>query len=208
MSYRDRRPLGNTPVAARIRGFANNRLGAVYSALYGFWSSRYAAVTTGEQIAGARRDAYSVVLFDEDTENLLVNDFTSTPDQLLSAMLNVRVYVGTDFSGALRAAHTVMIQNWSTERTPIMIFLSDGECDVSDEAIQDVCRSAVQRGKPLSFHAVSFGPDGSTATLRRMARLALDIQNNAPRDPLLPARRVFLPPSLPPLTRCGLRRHS
>jgi hypothetical protein len=39
---------------------------------------------------------------------------------------------------------------------------------------------------PLSFHAVSFGPDGSSASLRRMANLALDIQNNAPRDPLRP----------------------
>jgi hypothetical protein len=40
--------------------------------------------------------------------------------------------------------------------------------------------------KPLSFHAVSFGLDVSTASLRRMAQLALDMQNNAPRDPLLP----------------------
>ncbi|KAI0246219.1 hypothetical protein BJV78DRAFT_1286673 [Lactifluus subvellereus] len=183
---RDRRPLADTPAADRIRRFADNRLGAVYSALYGFWSSRHAAVTAGQQVAGARRDAYSVILFEDDTENKVVNDFMSTPDELLTlAMLNVRAYGGTDFSEALRAAHAVMIQNWSTER---LVYLSDlpRPCDVSDEAIQDVCRSAVQRGKPLSFHAVSFGPDGSTVTLRRMAQLALDIQNNAPRDPLLP----------------------
>jgi len=85
-----------------------------------------------------------------------------------------------------------------------MIFLSDGVCSVSDEAIQDVCHSAVGRGwvffhfsnglahcsvrKPLSFHAVSFGRKTSThATLRKMAQLALEIQNNAPHDPLLPA---------------------
>ena len=35
--------------------------------------------------------------------------------------------------------------------------------------------------KPLSFHAVSFGEDASETTLRRMANLALDLQNNAPR---------------------------
>jgi hypothetical protein len=35
--------------------------------------------------------------------------------------------------------------------------------------------------KPLSFHAVSFGEDASDTTLRRMADLALNIQNNAPR---------------------------
>ena len=41
--------------------------------------------------------------------------------------------------------------------------------------------------KPLSFHSVSFGEDASSQTLRRMADLALEIQNNAPHDVLLPA---------------------
>jgi hypothetical protein len=89
-----------------------------------------------------------------------------------------------------------------------MIFLSDGVCSVTDEAIQDVCHSAVTRGwvsfpfsnglahwsvrKPLSFHAVSFGRKTSTnTTLRRMAQLALEIQNNAPHDPLLPAASMI-----------------
>ncbi|KAF8262190.1 hypothetical protein EI94DRAFT_721094 [Lactarius quietus] len=75
----------------------------------------------------------------------------------------------------------MMTQHWSTERTPVMIFLSDGECSVSDASVQDVCRSAVQLGKPLSFHSVSFGQDSSSSTLRRMAQLALEVQNNAPR---------------------------
>lgn len=35
--------------------------------------------------------------------------------------------------------------------------------------------------KPLSFHAVSFGQYGSESTLRRMAELALKLQNNALR---------------------------
>jgi hypothetical protein len=42
------------------------------------------------------------------------------------------------------------------------------------------------RSKPLSFHAVSFGEDASAGCLRRMANLALEIQNNAPRHVLLP----------------------
>ena len=80
-----------------------------------------------------------------------------------------------------------------------MIFLSDGECSVSDASIQDLCLSAVRLGcvnfflrtyiadfarrKPLSFHSISFGPDTSSSSLRRMANLALGIQNNAPRTP-------------------------
>lgn len=88
-----------------------------------------------------------------------------------------------------------------------MIFLSDGECSVSDEAVQDVCRSAVRLGwvssdfskglahgavrNPLSFHAVSFGRKRLAHTLRRMAQLALEIQNNAPHDPFIPATSVI-----------------
>ncbi|KAI0302897.1 hypothetical protein B0F90DRAFT_1935607 [Multifurca ochricompacta] len=187
MSHRDRRPLPDAPATERIRRSADNRLGAVCSALYSFWTARHAAVTAGQQAAGARRDAYSVVLFNDSIANAVINDFTSTPQQLLESVLAMRASGGTDFSEALRAAHNAMVQNWSTERSPIMIFLSDGQCPVLDEAVQDVCRSAVQRGKPLSFHTVSFGPDAATGTLRRMAQLALDIQNNAPHDPLLPA---------------------
>jgi hypothetical protein len=45
--------------------------------------------------------------------------------------------------------------------------------------------------KPLSFHAVSFGNANLAYTLQRMARLAREIQNNAPQDPLLPAAMVI-----------------
>ena len=41
--------------------------------------------------------------------------------------------------------------------------------------------------RPLSFHAVSFGQDASSSSLRRMTEIALEVQNNAPHDPLLPA---------------------
>jgi hypothetical protein len=91
-------------------------------------------------------------------------------------------------------------------RTPVVIFLSDGEDDIGDEPIFDICRGAVRQGfvvdllylpvidysinsrRPLSFHAVSFGHDAASSSLRRMAQIALDVQqNNAPQDPLLPA---------------------
>jgi len=186
MGSADNRPLADDPASSQIRQYADNRLGAVYTALYNFWNGR-AVVAAGQQVAGPRRDAYSIVFFDSFTKNVLVSDFTSTPDQLLHLVLAEQPDNGTNFTAALGAAGAIMCQNWSTERPPIMFFLSDGECPVSDEAIQDVCRSAVQRGKPLSFHAVSFGPDSSAHYLKRMTELALEIQNNAPHDPLLPA---------------------
>lgn len=41
--------------------------------------------------------------------------------------------------------------------------------------------------RALSFHAVSFGRDAQSSSLRRMSEIALEVQNNAPHDPLLPA---------------------
>ena len=88
MSSCDRGPLADAPMMNRIRQTANNRLGADYSALHGFWSARHAAINGGRQSGvGARRDAYSIILFDQATTSILTNDFTSTPDQLLNAML-------------------------------------------------------------------------------------------------------------------------
>lgn len=116
MRNTDRRPLPDAPAADLIQRHADNRLGAVYSALHSFWSARHAAITTSQQGAGARRDAYSVVLFCEQITNVLINDFTRTPDQLLDTVLPERPSGGTDFSEALGAARAIMEENWSTER--------------------------------------------------------------------------------------------
>ena len=37
---------------------------------------------------------------------------------------------------------------------------------------------------PLSFHAVSFGPENRSAVLRRMVGIAQDIEKRAPRTAL------------------------
>ena len=116
MSYEDRRPLANAPATDRIRRRADNRLGAVYSALYSFWSARHTAMASGQQTIGARRDAYSVILFNATTKNVVVNDFTSSPDQLLDVVLNEQTEWGTNFAAAIQASQEVMVGNWSTER--------------------------------------------------------------------------------------------
>ncbi|KAG2340542.1 hypothetical protein BDR05DRAFT_937722 [Suillus weaverae] len=187
MSLRDRRPLPNTPASDRITQRSDNRFGAVLSSLYYFWSARAAAIGAQQ---GARRDSYSVILFDMSTTNAIVNDFSSSPDQLLNAMLPHSAYGGTSFTAAIQQARSVMERHWSTERSPVIIFLSDGEDYIPDQPIQDLCRSAVRLGKPLSFHAVSFGSDTSSTYLRRMSQIALDTQNNAPRDPLVPPAAI------------------
>ncbi len=166
MAHTDRGPLLNTPATKQIMPRANNRLGAVYSALHRFWSARHAAVTAGQGTVGTRRDAYSIVLFNGEATNVLVNDFTSSPDQLLNVVLGHRASGWTNYAEALQAGQALMKRHWSSERfetcsmlpclvgllaltltrTPVMIFLSDGECMISDEKVQDVCRSAIPLG--------------------------------------------------------------
>ena len=149
MNETDCQPLAEGPAAARIQGVANNRLGAVYSALYNFWSARNASVAAGQRALGAqrrsdtvyvamynlylrsgrsasatgdkeaistRRDSYSVVLFSTLSQVALVNDVTSSPDQLLEIVLGYRPGGGTDYTNALCIAQQVMVQNWSEER--------------------------------------------------------------------------------------------
>jgi hypothetical protein len=113
MFWGDRRPLADSPMTDRIARSANNRLGAVFSALYSFWMARHAAMTAGR---GARRDAYSVILFNSTPTRVWTNDFTSTPDELLKVMLGYWAIGWTNFSKALREGGVVMKQNWSTER--------------------------------------------------------------------------------------------
>jgi hypothetical protein len=43
-----------------------------------------------------------------------------------------------------------MISN-NPSRTPVMIFLSDGECHIADQTMQDLCRSAVRLGSVPVF---------------------------------------------------------
>ena len=117
MGSADRQPLPGTPVTRQIAGVHNNRVGAVYSALHGFWTSRWSVVAGGQgQQPQARRDAYSVLLFDSDILNCVSNDFRSSPEQLLSMIMPHGARGGTNYSLAIRTAQTVMQQNWSTER--------------------------------------------------------------------------------------------
>lgn len=113
MSENDRQPLVNAPATNRIARYSDNRLGAVYSALHSFWSARHAALNAD---TSARRDAYSVILFDHAVSDIISNDFASSPDQLLDTLLPHRSRGGTDFTMALRSAQTVMEQYFSTER--------------------------------------------------------------------------------------------
>ena len=162
----DHQPLDNTPVANQLRQHANNRLGAVYSALYSFLSARhvvnardetfstrfkrarfrpidfilslvddvvetfvgavvglgktagnwFTGGSAGRWKAAAPRDAYSVIFFNDSTKKVIVNDTTSSPNEILNRLLSEPAGGSRNIPAALRAAKAVMEQNWSPER--------------------------------------------------------------------------------------------
>jgi hypothetical protein len=116
MSDTDRRPLAGTPTTQRIAAACNNRLGAVYSALYAFWSARAALHNAPGGQAPIRRDAYSVILFDHEVTTAIANDFQNGPDALLNVVLAHRAQGGTNYERAMSTVQTVMEQHWSTDR--------------------------------------------------------------------------------------------
>ena len=125
MSSNDRLPLADAPATDRIKERADNRLGAVYSALYGFWLARHTAVSSSqvEETTGARRDAYSVIMFNSKTRKVVTNDFTSSPDELLDIVLDTEAEGGTNFAVALQAAQAVMEENWEKDRSANLTLL-------------------------------------------------------------------------------------
>ncbi|KIM24944.1 hypothetical protein M408DRAFT_331428 [Serendipita vermifera MAFF 305830] len=147
MTLSDHCPLLNSPATSRIVSVANNRFGALVSSMYSFWTARGAAIRSGES-SGVRRDAYTLIPFATTALTILASDTTSTPDQLLDIVLQPQPSVGwdNDFNDTLRTVHREMERTWSPDRTPVVIFLSDGEDRLTDKVVYDLCRKAVSLG--------------------------------------------------------------
>ena len=117
----------------------NNRLGAVYAALYSFWSARQATV-------GRQRDANTIILHAEGTQSVCENDSTRSPGELLDLLLPNAPKGGNCFDKALKAADTAILKCWDDTRPPVIIFLSDGIASVSDSVVQKLFRKTAQKG--------------------------------------------------------------
>jgi len=165
MGLNNSMPLPATPVTPTILSRHNNRLGAVYLSLHSFWQSRRHALTapgSGVQ-ASVRKDAYSVVLFHHAVTRSFENDFQRTPENMLQSLLQYEANGGTNYELAVIETEAVMRRHWSSERcvvmgvqngmltwtqlrSPVVIFLSDGECNIQDTTIRTLCRAAISLG--------------------------------------------------------------
>ena len=86
-------------------------------------------------------------------------------------------------------------------RAPVLIFLTDGQSHIHDKPMYEICGDAaghrsvtlrlhsevtdsVNPRMPLSFQAVSFGPELRSTVLSRMVEIAQEVENRA-RNPLI-----------------------
>ncbi|KAF8607194.1 hypothetical protein BDV93DRAFT_552935 [Ceratobasidium sp. AG-I] len=183
----DHRPLANTPISRHLEASCNNRYGTVLSALHSFWLSREPA--THSPATQARQDAYSVVMFDQYARTCITNDLRSTTRELINLLIPQTRWAGADFQAALTEARRLIEAHWSTDRAPVVIFLSDGECKKPHDPVYDLCQTCVRQGKPLAFHSVSFGSDRDSASLRQMVDIAHEAYTSVPQDVLADNRR-------------------
>ena len=93
----------------------DNRLGAVYSSVFGFWLARDAALRAEGRRAG-RRDSYTVVLHNLTSNTIIENDISSTPQQLLGVLLKHSAHLGNNFDGALRTAESLVEKHWRNDQ--------------------------------------------------------------------------------------------
>lgn len=123
-------PLPSTPATRKITLRHNNRLGAVYLSLHGFWHSRQTALgAAGSAQTPARRDAYSVILFNSHVSRCIENDFQQAPDQLLDQLLSNQASSGTNYTAAIRETEVVMRKYWSGERS-VFAFSSEAQTEL------------------------------------------------------------------------------
>ncbi|CAE6525473.1 unnamed protein product, partial [Rhizoctonia solani] len=179
----DKRPIPGLPITDRLVSQCDNRYGAVVSALYCFWKSQEKVAS--RSLVGARRDAYSLVTFDDQSKIKVQNDLSSTVEQLVNFLVPQQSngwYYGTSFGNALGTAKEVIKNSWDKEKVPVIVFLSDGEGAVKDEILADLCNTCNSLGHALSFYAILFGKDSNSTSLETMVKYISQRFQSAPAN--------------------------
>ncbi|GES75141.1 hypothetical protein GLOIN_2v1781568 [Rhizophagus clarus] len=173
MKNNDKKPISDHPIYNDLKKKHNNRIGAVYQAVYYFMESRInSAKVKPNQVSFAMRDTVSLILFHKEVIIPFKNrDLTDTKD-LLHIMLKHNVSKGTDFRLAIQEAGSLIDDYFEPKKENIIIFLSDGRCDTPSNELRDICERIKERGSPLYLYTVLFGNDSDGSSLKEMAEIA------------------------------------
>ncbi|KAJ3103368.1 hypothetical protein HDU97_010206 [Phlyctochytrium planicorne] len=178
MALNDCRPQTNTPYYNQIASHRHiNRYGATVEACCRFVDQRW-----GQQqnAPNAVQDTISLILFHHHSAVAFANSANISSANIMQGALSAyQADGGTNFDLAMRQAYDVIVQNWHQDRIPVVIFLSDGECQYSDAHLQSYCNDIKMRGHAMHLYTVLFSRGLTSQSLQGMATTAMSHHNNA-----------------------------
>ncbi|CAB5390546.1 unnamed protein product [Rhizophagus irregularis] len=153
MRAQDKKPISRYPIYNDLIKEHDNRIGAVYQAVYYFVETRINSVRTNHnQMSLAMRDNISLILFNTKViipfENRDLTDLTV----LLDIMLKQNAYGGTSYDLAIQKAGSLIETHFDPTKVNIIIFLSDGECGAPMKQLRAICEQNKAKGSPLYLY--------------------------------------------------------
>ncbi|GLJ34388.1 hypothetical protein SUGI_0691360 [Cryptomeria japonica] len=138
------------------------RLGCVYEAILRFIQARLRTVC---------EDSISVVLFD--TSARVAVGIQDMEEVVVDLLLQYRASGGTTYSSGLDAAQKLMMKATrdlkEDMKTPVVIFLSDGENNGGEDPVSFVNRMKRQEPK-MTLHTIMYGQNPAMSILEEMAK--------------------------------------
>ncbi|CAB4436250.1 unnamed protein product [Rhizophagus irregularis] len=176
MNGNDITPSEKSRNYAKLQKSHDNRLGAVYDAVYSFMDTRlqtrYKSSSRTPLITDRiDRDTISLVLFDDEAVVTFENERINA-DLLFNKMLQYENRGGTDFGVAIEKVDQLINKYFDATKTNIIIFLSDGEADVPEYDLDSICKRNAKKNSPIYLHTVLFGLDFGSDSLGRMVDIA------------------------------------
>ncbi|GBB83177.1 hypothetical protein RclHR1_00010059 [Rhizophagus clarus] len=173
MYAKDKKPVPNHPIYDDLIKEHNNRIGAVYQAVYYFMETRInSAKTRQNKVSLAMYDKVSLILFNDKVNIPFENRDLTDPKDLLNIMLKHNVSGRTNYDLAIQKAGSLIETYFEPKKENIIIFLSDGECSTPKSQIRAICEKSKAKGSPLYLYTVLFGKDSRDNTLKEMANVA------------------------------------
>ncbi|GBB85151.1 hypothetical protein RclHR1_11700001 [Rhizophagus clarus] len=149
MSDEDIKPNPNFPIYNDLTKKHNNRIGAVYQAVYIFMNTHKNCVKR------TSLDNISLILFDQEIHTYYqiiqvivpfeYKDLTDLED-LLNLMLQHESYGGTSYNNAIQKAGSLIETYFDPTKVNVIIFLSDGECGTPTNQLHDICKRNKEKG--------------------------------------------------------------
>ncbi|CAG8473542.1 7953_t:CDS:10 [Ambispora leptoticha] len=176
MSSRDRKPLNQRTITSCLLNAHNNRLGAVYEAVYNFIKTRnHSGKATFVGRAAVDRDITSLILFNNAATVVFENQNLSDTEELLNMMMKFTPAGGTFFREGIKKAAEIIEKYYDPKKTNVIMFLSDGECDTPELTLRNLCQREVNKGTPLYLYTVLFNNHAKFGeSLKKMADIATE----------------------------------